>query len=106
SHRNDRFVAGALHGFGEYARLAGQQASDGITELDYAIECGQKSTTESTAFQIVPFIHLDKPGLREYLKQQHRKLARQLRVIMSSPQLQSLPALLQKHSKQQPMMQF
>ncbi|CAF0969400.1 unnamed protein product [Rotaria sp. Silwood1] len=63
SHGNDHFVAGALHGFGEYARLAGQQASDGITELDYAIECGQKATTESTAFQIVPFIHLDKPGV-------------------------------------------
>ncbi|CAF1446621.1 unnamed protein product [Rotaria sordida] len=96
SHCEDRFAAGALRGFGEYARIASQQASAGTTELDYAIECGQKATTETTSLQIVPFIHLDKPGVREYLEQQYKKLARQLRLVLSPPQFQSLPALLQK----------
>ncbi|CAF3004740.1 unnamed protein product [Rotaria sp. Silwood2] len=96
SHCDDRFVAGALRGFGEYARIASQQASAGITEIDYAIECGQKATTELATFQIMPFIHLDKPGVREYLEQQHKKLTRQLRLVMSPPQLQSISALLQK----------
>ncbi|CAF3558486.1 unnamed protein product [Rotaria sp. Silwood1] len=96
SQCDNHFAAGALHGFGEYARIASQQVLAGITELDYAIECGQKATTETTAFQIVLFIHLDKPGVREYLEQQYKKLTRQLRSVMSPPQLQSLPALLQK----------
>ncbi|CAF4606486.1 unnamed protein product [Rotaria sp. Silwood1] len=99
SQCDNHFVAGALRGFGEYARIASQQVLTGITELDYAIECGQKATTETTAFQIVLFIHLDKPGVREYLEQQYKKLIRQLRSVMSPPQLQSLPALLQKAQK-------
>ncbi|CAF1148385.1 unnamed protein product [Rotaria sp. Silwood1] len=96
SHCNDRFVAGALRGFGDYARIASQQTSAGITELDYAIECGQKATTETTAMQTALFIHFDKPGIREYLEQQHKKLAGQLRSVMNPPQFQSVSALLKK----------
>ncbi|CAF5055787.1 unnamed protein product, partial [Rotaria sp. Silwood1] len=89
SHCHDPFVTGALRGFGEYARIASQQASNGITELDYAIECGQKATTETTTVQTASFIHLDKSGVREFLEQQYKKLTRRLRSVMNPPQFQS-----------------
>ncbi|CAF5029443.1 unnamed protein product, partial [Rotaria sp. Silwood1] len=96
SHCHDPFVTGALRGFGEYARIASQQASNGITELDYAIECGQKATTETTTVQTASFIHLDKSGVREFLEQQYKKLTRRLRSVMNPPQFQSVSAMFQK----------
>ncbi|CAF1342223.1 unnamed protein product [Rotaria sordida] len=96
SHCDDRFVAGALRGFGEYARVASQQVSAGISELDYAIECGQKAMIEENSMEIVPFIHLDKPGVQEYLESQHKKITLQLRSVAARPQFESLFALLQK----------
>ncbi|CAF3790293.1 unnamed protein product [Rotaria sordida] len=96
SHCDDRFVAGALRGFGEYARVASQQVSAGISELDYAIECGQKAMIEENSMEIVPFIYLDKPGVQEYLENQHKKITLQLRSVAARPQFESLFALLQK----------
>ena len=94
SQSNDPFVAGALRGLSEYARMASQQASGVIKELDYAIECDQKAQTSTSALPSVPFNHLDKPGVHQYLEQEKNKLTQSLRSIMNPPQLQSLPALL------------
>lgn len=96
AHCTDRFVCGALRGFGDYSRVASQQVSAGMNEIDYAIECGQKAMAEENSQQIVPFIHLDKPGVREYLESQHRKLTLQLRSVTARPQFESVSALFQK----------
>ncbi|CAM4775055.1 unnamed protein product [Rotaria magnacalcarata] len=96
SHCDDPFIVGVLRGLSEYSRIASQQALAGIKELDYAIECGQKFTTETTTLQIVPFIHLDKPGVREYLEQQYKKLTRRIRLVKNRPQFQSLSELFQQ----------
>ena len=96
SQSDDPFITGALRGLSEYPRMASEQASATIKELDYAIECGQKAKTSPTVSPCVPFIHLDKPGVHQYLEQEKNKLTRTLRSIVNLPQLQSLPTLLKK----------
>jgi hypothetical protein len=95
SHCNDPFVAGVLRAFGEYSRVAKEQIEAGFTELDYVIECGQNTTTIPT-YETMRFIHLDKPGVQEYMKQQQKQLARALRSVMRPPQFSSLSTLIQQ----------
>ncbi|CAF3913525.1 unnamed protein product [Rotaria sp. Silwood1] len=96
SRSDDRFVAGVLHGLIEFSRVASQQMATGATEIDYAIECGQKAMTEENLPHAAPFLHLDKPGVREYLEGQYKKLTLQLRSVVARPQFESLPTLLRK----------
>ncbi len=95
SHYDDPFVAGALRAFGEYSRIGKEQSSAGVTELDYAIECGQNTTT-IPSYETMRFIHFDKPGVQEYMEKLKKNLSRSLRSIMKPPQFSSLSTLLQQ----------
>ncbi|CAF5091371.1 unnamed protein product, partial [Rotaria sp. Silwood1] len=52
--------------------------------------------TEENLPHAAPFLHLDKPGVREYLEGQYKKLTLQLRSVVARPQFESLPTLLRK----------
>ncbi len=95
SHCDDPFIAGALRAFGEYARVCKEQSSAGVTELDYAIECGLNTAT-IPSYETMRFIHFDKPGVQEYMEKLKKKLSRSLRSIMKPPQLASLSTLIQQ----------
>lgn len=95
SHCNDRFTSGALRGFSEYAKVCKEQSSAGVTELDYAIECGQNTTTIPT-YDTMRFIHFDKPGVQDYLEKLQKKLSRSLKSITKPPQFASLSTLLEQ----------
>ena len=95
SHCNDPFVAGVLRAFGEYSRVAKEQLEAGVTQFDYVIECGQNTTTIPN-YETIRFIHLDKPGVREYMKQQQKNLARVLRSVMRPPPFSSVSTLIQQ----------
>jgi hypothetical protein len=94
-HSDDPFVAGAIRAFGDYARVCKEQSSLGVTELDYAIECGQNTTT-IPSYETIRFLHFDKPGVREYFEKLHKKLSRSLRSIKKPPQFTSLSTLLKQ----------
>jgi hypothetical protein len=95
AHCDDPFVAGALRAFGDYARVCKEQSSAGVTELDYAIECGQNTTT-IPSYETIRFLHFNKPGVQEYLQKLQKKLARSLRSITKPPQFTSLSTLLKQ----------
>ncbi|UJR20505.1 hypothetical protein I4U23_023633 [Adineta vaga] len=95
AHCNDPFIAGALRGSIEYSRVAKEQSSEGISKLDYVIECGQKSVTVPS-YETMRFNHFDKPGVHEYLEKLQKKLVRALQSITNPPQFSSLSTLLKQ----------
>ena len=99
SHCEDPFAVGALRGFDEYSRVASQESATGVTQLDYAIECGQKGVGATTARSTVQFLHVDKLGVQKYLEKQYKKLCRSLRSVMNPPQFQSFTALIEQAKK-------
>jgi hypothetical protein len=94
-HSEDPFVAGALRGFSDYARVSKDQSAVGMNELDYAIESGQ-NTTVIPSYETIRFLHFDKPGVKEYLEKLNKKLARLLRSITNPPQFTSLSTLIKQ----------
>ena len=99
SHCEDAFAVGALRGFDEYSRVASQESATGMTQLDYAIECGQKGLGAPAVSSTAQFLHLDKPGVHKYLEKQCKKLGRSLRSVMYPPQFQSFTALIEQAKK-------
>ena len=99
SHCVDPFAVGALRGLDEYSRVASQETATGMTQLDYAIECGQKGLGATTTRSTVQFLHLDKPGVQKYLEKQSKRLCRSLRSVMYPPQFQSYTALVEQVKK-------
>lgn len=95
SQSEQPFIAGAIRGFNEYSRVSKEPALAGVKELDYAIECGQTTTT-IPPFQTGSFVHFDKPGVKEYLDKLNKQLLRSLRSINQPPQFASLNTLIQQ----------
>lgn len=90
----DPFVIGAMRGFENYSRVSTQQSVAGMSQIDYAIDCGELNAANAVANATVQFQHLDKPGVHECLEKHRKKFSRSLRSVMNPPQFQSLPALL------------
>lgn len=95
AHSEQPFIAGALRGFNEYSRVSKESALVGVKELDYAIESGQNTTT-IPSFETKSFLHLDKPGVKEYFDKLNKQLLRSLRSISQPPQFTSLNTLIQQ----------
>ncbi|CAF3469936.1 unnamed protein product [Rotaria sp. Silwood2] len=98
SHCEDLFVAGALRAFCDYAHLTVEPSMSGVSELDYAIDYGQK-TLAPIVSEAVPFAHLDKPGVQEYVERQCKQLARMLRTVMQPPAFHSVSSLIKQSQK-------
>lgn len=100
AHCDDPFVVGALRGLEDYSRVSAQASVAVLSQIDYAIECGEKHLESTPTNQPFQFQHMDKPGVQEYFEKQRKKFARKLRSVMNSAQFQSLPALLEQAKRQ------
>ena len=96
SQVEDSFVRGVIHGLSEYSRISTEEFVAGMSRLDYAIECGQKALTTPPAIENRPFTHIDKPGVRQCLEKQYKKLLRSLRSVTDPPRFMSMATMLEQ----------
>ena len=94
AHCKDPFTIGAMRGFENYSRVSTQPSLAGMSQIDYAIDCGERNVANAVTDATVQFQHLDKPGVNECLEKHRKRFSRTLRSVMNPPQFQSLPALL------------